>query len=233
MMIDFCDYPVQYLGVDEGNISDCYITTRSVNPVLYIGSNAGEDPKNIMVMRNGIISNKDDVTSDCVVIRNLQQGLFHGNRISFWWRYGVDFANCVDLYFIENNISPDVTSTAPTKYSLYESADGDNSNKAKLNVLDAPPSVIWAVLDQNRGVLVANGGEGISGIGVTSFTVAHGLDYTPAKYDIWLTPTNAAAATAQPFISAVDATNITIGFVTATGAAAGVAWRVKKRDSDW
>lgn len=231
-LIDYCDNPLRLIGVDIAAISNCYITTRTVNPAVYVDR---YDPsttcREIRFIDNNIISNMDDVTSDTAVFKYVQTGLVHGNSFTFYWRYGLDFSNCTNLVITNNKFSADPSSTAPTKYSVYESAGGSNTNTLRYNELTDLPNLISAVPENNTGYVTQNQGESIAGSGLSTFNIAHGCSFTPAKHEVQLTPTNAEAAGKNPYVSAVDATNITVGFTTATAANAGVGWRVKRRSS--
>jgi hypothetical protein len=63
---------------------------------------------------------------------------------------------------------------------------------------------------------------------VATYNQAHGLSYTPIPADIQLTATNPQAAARNPYVNAITATNIVIGFTANTTDTAGVAWRVRR-----
>lgn len=231
VMIDYCDNPVVFRGVDIALIGGgCYITTRTTAPAILIDEHVASATtcREIRVIGNAIASNIDDVTSDTVRINKLASGEVSSNSITFWWRSGIDFSACTNLKITYNKINPDPGSTAPTKTSVLESATGSNSNVISDNEVAQTITTISAEVARNSGFVTQNRSESASGTGVTSFTIAHGLAYTPSKSDVILTPTNNEAATKNPFVSAVDATNITVGFTAATASAAGVGWTVKR-----
>ena len=234
VMIDYCDAPIIFRGVDIGLIGNgCYITTRTTNPAIEVNEHVATATtcREIRIIGNSIGSNIDDVVSDCVKLNKVASGEVSSNSITFWWRTGIDFAACTNLKIQDNKINPDPASTAPTKTSVLESATGSNTNVVADNEVTQPITVISAQIARNNGFVTQNRGEGVSGTGVSTFTVAHGLAYTPTKSDVVLTPTNAEAAGKNPYVSAVDATNITIGFTAATAAAAGVGWTVRRGGS--
>ena len=234
VMIDYCDNPVVFRGVDIGLIGGgCYITTRTTAPAILVDEHVASATtcREIRIIGNSIASNTDDVTSDTIKINKLASGEVSSNSITFWWRTGIDFSESTNLKIHHNKINNDPASTAPTKTSVLESAVGSNSNVVGDNEVSQPITAITAQVARNRGYATQSRGESASGVGVLSFTIPHGLDYVPTKGDVTIVPTNAEAAGKNPYVSAVDAINITVGFTAATAAAAGVGWNVRRGGS--
>lgn len=231
-LIDYCDNPLRLIGVNTAIVFNSYITTRTVNPAVYVDRyDVSTVPREIRFLGNIFISNTDDVTSDTAVFRYVQSGLVQGNSFTFYWRYGLDFASCTNLDIADNKFSADPGSTAPTKYSVFESGGGSNTNRIRYNELTDQPNLILAVPENNIGYATQNQGESIAGGGVSTLVIPHGCAFIPNKYEVSLTPTNAESASKNPYVSAVDGTNITVGFTSATAANAGVGWIVKRRVS--
>lgn len=229
VMIDYCDNPLVVLGVDIFNAKGCYITTRTLNPAVYVTKGSdGRISREIRIIGNTISSNIDNVESDAMVLNSIATGEISSNTITFWWRYGINFFNCTNLKIEKNKINSDPNTIAPTKYSVFESSVGNSSNIVVSNEVNQNISTLFARITSNKGFRTEARGESFAGSGVTTLSVNHGLNYTPSKNHVKLAPTNLEAASKNPFISTVDATTLTIGFVTATTEIAGVAWEIKK-----
>lgn len=233
--IDYCDNPIYITGTYPVTIGDNYISTRSANPAIYVNTGITHNtvPQELIVHDNEILSHGAVATADCLQINNVTTGFIIHNNISFFWRYGILYGFCTDLKIEQNYFAKDPASTVGTPNCVNETGAGVNAatNTVQKNIFSSPSgsgaisvqsaTQIW----RNRGYLTENSGEAIIGSGVTSYVVAHGLNYTPAVGDCILAP---ATAGINPYVSAVDATNLTIGFSAATPSTVGVNWRIQR-----
>jgi hypothetical protein len=236
-MIDYCDRPMSILGTYPAVVADSYMSSRTVAPAIKVdvGTVHATAPKEIRIHHNMILQHKQDVTSVGAWVHGCLSGSFTDNSLTFWWLTGLDVSGNTNFDIARNKFSKDPASTVATPLCIKETGAGDSTNVVALNEFASPSGAASVSLGANTnvtgniGLLTQFGGEVVSGVGVNSVVVAHGLNFVPAKADVSLTPTNAAAANANPYISAVDGANLTIGFTAATGAAAGVAWAIKRR----
>jgi hypothetical protein len=239
--IDYNNWSIKLGSQDRAVITQNYIGSLGENPALWIGYDAaGVAPtrsEKIIVTENTFTGHYEGGnTYDCLLIDGTNTPdsvIIANNTISFYTRYGVNFSMVSTRLNISTNTFAQRTGfgVAPVYNTLGATDSGVVINNNFFSNATTPTAMnlsSLARLNENIGCITEARGEGISGVGISTFTIAHGLSYTPAKSDIWLTPSNSEAAGKNPFISAVDATNITIGFTSATAAAAGVVWRARR-----
>ena len=229
VMIDYCDNPLVILGVDIASVKGCYITTRTTAPAILVDKGSDDRySREIRIVENAIASNVDNAVSDTVHINGVATGLIASNSITFWWRYGIKFSNCQYLKIEGNKINPDGTSAVAGACAVIETEAGNSTNQIYRNEVNKPIETIYALVANNTGFATERRGEVFVPSGSTTFTIEHGLKYTPSKSHIKLTPTNREAGKSMPFVASVSETEVIIGFSTETTATAGVAWEVKR-----
>lgn len=80
---------------------------------------------------------------------------------------------------------------------------------------------------RNQGFVTDAKGTITTTAGPTSFTIAHGLAMTPSIADITLTPATSLGLAASFWVSALDASNLTITFNTAPGSGVSIVWSAR------
>jgi len=149
--------------------------------------------------------------------------------LSFYTRNAVRYGANVTYLDIHGNHTANRTGLGVNAFECV-GAD-DSTNRIHNNTVNPGQGIVapFAKVYRNVGYTTEQGGESVASAGVSSLLVNHLCSYTPQKADIKLTPTNSDAANARPYVSAVSATQITIGFAVATTAPSGVAWSVNRR----
>ena len=239
--IDYNNYSIKLGSQDGANISNNYIGSLAANPALWITYDAaGVDPaysEKIIVVNNTFTGHYEGGnTYDCILLdgtNSPDSTIIANNSFSFYTRSGVNFSLDSTRLFIEQNtfaprpgfgVAPIYNTLGATDSGVVISGNYFSSSTtiSAMNVTTA------CAVRENLGCGTENRGEAIAGSGVSTFNIAHGLSYTPVKSDVSLTPTNSEAAARNPYVNTVDATNINVGFTSATTANAGVAWRVQR-----
>ena len=239
--IDYNNWSIKLGNQDRATIVNNYIGSLADNPALWIGYDAsGVMPsRSEKIIVNGNIFTGHAVVGnnyDCILVDGVNSPdnvIISDNNITFYTRYGVNFSLVSTRLNISTNSFAERTGfgLSPIYNTLGATDSGvviNNNYFANAATVADMNLTTQCRINENLGCVTEARGEGVSGTGVSTFTITHGLSYTPTKTDIQLTPTNNEAATKNPFISAVDATNITVGFTSATAAAAGVGWRVRR-----
>lgn len=230
LMLDFCDVPVLFEGVDRFAIQGCFLASRTATATLTCRTDAGTAE----VCRSGMIQGNviqgyytGGNTFSCLALAQPQDFIVMGNDIVFYTDRGISLTGTFNTVLIfGNTVSP--RATFGVSAINFVSTTGDSTVRiAENRVGQAITNQSNAVIYSNRGFVTENKGEAVFLAAAVSGTIAHGLGITPVKNMVSLTPTNAAMAAAAPYISAVDATNITVVF-TALGADGGIAWHVAK-----
>lgn len=174
-------------------------------------------------------------TYDCILIDGSpspQNTIIQNNKITFFTRYGINFTLVGSQLSIVGNSFAQTTGfgVSPVRNA---SGSGDGAVQIKQNIFNngatiANMNVQFALVNENLGFATEARGQVVVGAGVSLITQAHGCDYTPAVSDVTICSSNINAATAVPYIDSVDATNISIRFLTATAGTSGVNWRVRR-----
>ena len=237
--IDYNNYSIKLGSQDGANISNNYIGSLGANPALWITSDAAASSPDysdkIIVINNTFTGHyTGGNTYDCILIDgsptsdNIQ--ISH-NNISFFTRYGIQF-NMTAKLSIHNNVfnQRSTFGVSPIYCTLGTS---DSTVSIKHNFLNngatiAGLNIAFAQLNENFGIITEGRGQVVVGSGVSTYNIAHGMGYTPATSDCQVVASNAEAATKNVYVSSVDATNLVVGFTTATAANAGVNWRIRR-----
>nr|WP_161940237.1 glycosyl hydrolase family 28-related protein [Cupriavidus necator] len=235
VVIDYCDAPVVLRGVDCVEINGgCYLSSRALrgggsNPALDVNlADNGDPTRNLKIGFISTLNHSNGAGADCIRLRGVASGFLVHCTISFFRRFGIDFAGCTRFQVNENTLARGAGS--PATMAIIESADGDSSNGVSRNDTGGLRiSTLFARVEGNLGFATEGCGEAMAAADASAMTVKHGLSYTPAKSEIVLTATNREAANARPYIAAVSPTTFTIGFASATTSSASVAWHVKRK----
>jgi len=233
--IDYNTQSIKISDQDGANISNNYLGSVANNPALWITGVSVLSEK-IIVMNNTFTghydaaNDYDNVLIDGAVSPDALQ--FIHNSFTFYTRYGINFTTTARLKIKDNYFAQRAGRGVAPIYNL--SGAGDSGVKIEHNdfanaATVAAMNVAFASVNENTGCTTEAGGQAIIGTGLAVFTQAHGCSYTPAMGDLTVSPSNINAANAQPYLDAVDATNITIRFVTATAGTTGVNWGVRRR----
>lgn len=239
--IDYNDEGIYLLGQDRFKIFGGYIGTRTaiaatpnvaiggVTPAINIIGTVSVPSEKIKIIGSVVTGHHPtDAQYDCIYAEYAAKLTIADTELTFFTRNGLRYgAGVTDLSVHDCNFA---NRGGTSTYAVECISTDDSSNRIHHNNLPASKGIVapFANIQSNTRFLTAQQGEAISGSAASSVTAALTLAYTPSKQDVTLTPTNAAAAAAGPYVSAVTATLLTIGFNTATTAAAGVRWRVEK-----
>lgn len=238
--IDYCSQSIKLTNQDGANFTNNYIGSVADNPALWVTSTGGAYTPNYS---NGIIVVNNTFTGhytggntyDCILIDGSpspQNTIIQNNKITFFTRYGINFTLVGSQLSIVGNSFAQTTGfgVSPVRNA---SGSGDGAVQIKQNIFNngatiANMNVQFALVNENLGFATESRGQVVVGAGVSLITQAHGCDYTPAVSDVTICSSNINAATAVPYVDAVDATNISIRFLTATAGTSGVNWRVRR-----
>jgi hypothetical protein len=239
--IDYNDEGIYLLSQDRFKIFGGYIGTRTAEAATPNVAIGGVTPAINVIGTSGIPSEKikiigavltghhpTDAEYDNIYAEYALKLVVADSDMTFFTRNGIRYgAGVTDLTIHDNNFA---NRSGTATYSIECTGADDSSNRIHHNNLPTGKGIVapLANIRSNTRFLTQQQGEAIAGSGVSSVNVTLALAYTPAKSDVALTPTNAAAAAAGPYVSAVTATQLTIGFNTATAASSGVRWRVEK-----
>jgi hypothetical protein len=238
--IDFNTINFKMIGQDAANISGNYIGSLNEAPAIWITSGspatAPEYSTKIIINNNSIVGHYEGGnTYDCILIDgtpSCDEITITNNNIHFYTRYGINFnMNSNRLRIQGNNFGERPTFGVAPIYNSAVGVDGGVTIKDNYfsNVCTiAEMNVVNAMVNENIGCVTEARGEAFVGAGVATYNQAHGLSYTPIPADIQLTATNPQAAARNPYVNAITATNIVIGFTANTTDTAGVAWRVRR-----
>lgn len=239
--IDYNNQSIKLGSQDRANISNNYIGSLGENPALWITYDAaGTMPdysEKIFVVNNTFTGHyTGGNTYDCILLDGTNPPdsiVIANNSIAFYTRNGIRFAvNGQRLTVTGNTFAQRAGFGVAPVYSINGTSDSgviinDNYFTNSTTVSEMNLSAACRI-NENIGCNTEARGEAVVGSGISTFNIAHGLSYTPAKSDISLTPTNAEAASKNPYVNSVDATNINVGFTAATAGNAGVGWRVRR-----
>lgn len=242
--IDYNDEGIYLLGQDRFKIFGGYIGTRTaeaatpnvaiggVTPAINVLGVAGAPltPSEKIKVIGAVLTghHPTDAQYDNIYVENTLKMVVADTDLTFFTRNGIRYgAGVTDMTIHDNNFA---NRGGTATYSIECTGADDSSNRIHDNNLPTGKGIVapLANIRSNTRFLTQQQGEAIAGSGVSSLNVVLALGYTPAKQDVSLTPTNSAAVTAGPYVSAVTATQLTIGFATATAASAGVRWQVGK-----
>lgn len=239
--IDYNNQSIKLGSQDRANISNNYIGSLGATPALWLTYDAaGSAPaycEKIFIVNNTFTGHYDGgSTYDCILLDGANppdSTVIANNSISFYTRYGINFALNSQRLIISGNtfaqrsgfgVSPVYNSLGATDSGVIINGNYF-SNAATILGMNVTTS---CRVNENIGCGTENRGESVAGTGVSTFDISHGLSYTPTKSDVVLTPTNSEAAGKNPYVNSVDATNINVGFTSATAGPAGVAWRIRR-----
>lgn len=236
---DYCNWTMKIASQDGGKISKAYIGSLAANPGVWITSDASAtspDHCEKLVFESCTFTGhySGGATYDNVLIDggvSSDHLRFDNCFFTFYTRYGLQFTTTGRLSVSTCTFVPRATFGVAPIYNA--TGIGDSGVIIKQNIFPSGTTVAamnlnFAAINENYACATEGRGEAFVGSGVSTYNQAHGLAYTPAKSDVQLTATNSEAAGKNPFVSSVDATNIVIGFTSATAATAGVAWRVRR-----
>lgn len=227
-MIDYCDSPIIFKGVDESRICNNRISGRLTTPNIYISdSNIPSNCYNPIIAGNTFVGYSTDPGFDDIYISNAQKPIISNNNISFYTRYGINYTNCTYLKIIGNNISP---RSGYGSFSVFTTDSSSMGNEITFNTLEQDPNVrqYLTKIIGNTGFTTEAKGETTIAAYDTYVDVAHGCEYTPRKLDISVTPTSSLALAAKFWISAIDGTNLRIEVDRDPNTAIGFAWQINK-----
>jgi hypothetical protein len=129
------------------------------------------------------------------------------NQIKLWAVEGVYLDDCTQVK-VHDNVFTAYPGTGT--YSV-QTATADSSVVIHNNTVGKPiETVTTRSVRHNTGYVTENSGEATFTAGATSRTVAHGLAKAPLKGDVKLTTTSTLGTATEIWVSAVDATNITL-----------------------
>lgn len=239
--IDYNNQSIKLGSQDRANISNNYIGSLGDTPALWLTYDAaGTAPdycEKIFIVNNTFTGHyTGGNTYDCILLDGTNPPdsvVIANNSISFYTRAGIRFSLASQRLIVTGNTFAQRTGfgVAP----IYNQTGSGDSNVVISQNYFSNTTTIAAMnvssvcrVNTNIGCDTERRGEVVVGAGVSTFSVAHGLSYTPSKSDISLTPTNAEAALKNPYVNSVDATSINVGFTAVTTANAGVGWRVRR-----
>jgi hypothetical protein len=199
-----------------------------IGPAIRITSDAGAITEKVTLV--GVILTGHDDTNQgysCMVVDNCDRLTIAESTLSFYTQNAVRYG--ANVTYLNIHDCPTANKGGSPATAVFECTSTDSTtNRITANIINPGQTIIapLARVSKNVGFLTRNGGEVVVPSGNSTFSFNHGLAVTPARSDVNIAPTNAAAASLNPFVSAVNATQITIGFTSATTANSGVAWNV-------
>jgi hypothetical protein len=129
------------------------------------------------------------------------------NLCKLWSDVGIYLDDCTQTLVHGNKIIPYPGSG---NYSV-QTATSDSSVVVESNTVTKPINVTTTrSVRHNTGYVTENSGEATFTAGATSRTVAHGLAKAPLKGDVKISATSTLGTATEIWVSAVDATNITL-----------------------
>lgn len=227
-MIDYCDKPVEFLGVDAAIISGAFLSSRTAAPALTIDW----DPVSRDICRGikvsdcpGIIQHFTGSNADCVFIGHSDDTTLLNNNITFWQRYGILHTNNVRMTLQNNTIDP---AFGFGVNSIRSGAIDDSSNIARNNKVAKPIVSQYMQLDRNFGHFTSS--QGVSSIlsGTNTVTVAHGLSYVPQLHEIKITPTSPGFANARYWVDSANASNFVVATTAPVSGIANFGWTINR-----
>lgn len=224
-MIDYCDAPVALIGATDVLISNCYISTRSANPVIHTSDCNGFHGYGYKIVNN-IFKANSNLCPSVVSLNSVNYVKFADNDVKGFHVDGVRFADCIYLSCKDNDV---VSASGATGYSFKNSNNSDDSTvKIKGNVVNLPiHKIVYArTVQDNSGFLTENFGEVTISASRASVTVNHGLKIKPAKAWIVLTPTMGNLNGANYYVTDVNETSFTIALSEVCDNTIGFAWRI-------
>ena len=149
-MIDYCDIGVQIDSATAVDISGCYISSRTIDPALFVIKTTATVPSGINVVGNTIRQNSTNASNKVVRVQDATDVNIIGNKIENYRNNGIEYSSCASL-----NISYNTIRKNPSYAGQYAIAAGTDSatNKIHGNIFD---NTISATLVTDR---IGNTGE--------------------------------------------------------------------------
>jgi len=230
---DYLDTPIRIQGCSNVGISNSYISVRlSSTPAVWIGKNTAVRSTNVTIQGSQFLTNYNNAAAVAMHIEGTDYCTVQGNHILNWQANGLEYDDCTFLTIQGNVVTP---KSGTGTYSIACTGTDSGTVKIHQNTVGKPinrggsPATrdIWG----NQGYVTENSGEVTfnSGTGAAGVTIAHGLALAPLKGGVKLTPTSVVTTAGDWWISAVDATNITVTFDVNLGANASFAWSAQVR----
>ena len=228
VMWDYNDTSVLINGCSEVVLANNYISGRNSAPAVKVTSSGAVRSKGVKIEGNHISSNDTMATAnDCVLIEDTDYFEVASNQIFNWRTRGLKTGNGCTFGKIHHNEIIEKSSYGTN--SIVTGTSDDTISVDDNTVVKAMSLTSTRQVSRNAGWVTENRGEATSGTGTTSFVIAHGLSMTPLKRDIRLQPTSVIQSGLRWWLSAVDATNITITTDVNITGAISMAWEAKIR----
>lgn len=239
--IDYNDEGIYLIGQDRFKISGGYIGTRTaeratpnvalgaVGAGLVITGTSSVPSEKIKVLGACLTGHHTvDGEYDNIQIDNARSVTIANSDLTFWTRNGVRYGTNVTNFIVHDNTFANRAGMGT--YSMECTGADDSSNYAHHNNLPAGKGILAPFINKASNVreMTAQQGAAIVASGASTVTVTLALGFTPAKEDVSISPTNAAAASALGYVSSVTATSLVINTVNAAAANAGFRWKVEK-----
>ena len=238
--VDYNIYSIKLDTQDGAVLQGNYIGTHTNNPALWItasGVGSGWTPSysQHILVDNNVFTGHDTVDNlyDCILVDGSPDFITVKNCvITFYTRYGIKFTTTARIA-VEGcsfSQSPSKGGTAP----IYNSTGaGDSAVTIRNNVFGNSTTVsamnlAFALCNYNLGCATEAKGQTFIGAGISTYTVAHGCNFTPTPSEVKLVSANVAATILNPYINSIDATNLVIGFTSATTTTTSVCWSIKR-----
>ena len=235
--IDYCNQSTKIADQDGANISNNYFGSVGNTAALWIaydGAGLAPNYSDKIIVINNTFTGHELIGSlyDCILIDgvvspdNLQ---IKDNIISFYTRYGINFTTTKRIDISGNNFSQRSGAGVAPIYNA--TGAGDSLVRIIYNVFQNATTVTalnvaFAQVNYNLGCITESSGQTFTS-GAGPIIQAHGLSYTPSIKDIQISPAQSGSANGNPYISAIDATNLTIAFTAASGGISMV-WKIER-----
>ena len=237
--IDYNNYSIKLGSQDGANISGNYIGSLGANPALWITSDAAASSPNycdkITIINNTFTGHwVTDNTYDCILIDGAvysDQLNITDNSFTFYTRNGIRFSTNAKLSILNNSFAQRSGFGVAPIYNVLGTSDSGVTikNNVFINATTITAlNVTFAKVNENIGCITENNGQYFAGSGVSTYSITHGLSYTPAAKDIQFSCANLECASRTPYLISTDATSIVVGFATATTAVTSGMWRVRR-----
>jgi hypothetical protein len=209
---------------------NCYFRAATLRG-MRIEPNAGASVARILVVGcifSGSTRNAIDMRSDGIYDTLISGCIFEGNNASGTANWG-DVQLRGDGIMLANS-SFIGGAPAAGAYSIAVFASSPSPVVANINLVKSTAaskillnSNLTAKFKNIIGWKVRNRGTQAVNAGLTALTIPHGLNLTPSKDSVIITPQGNLPTW---WVSAVDATNISIQFVSAVASASSLSWFV-------
>jgi hypothetical protein len=222
-MIDFCDQPVYMDSCGQINITGCYISSRSAQPIINMVNTGGTAPSDLNIVGNTFYVTATSPGAEGLRFIGATHLNLSSNTISGKYTNGLVLGAVLNSSINNNSI---FSSGAGLK--SISTADGSSTTYIKDNSLgEAITGITNEVVKNNKGYLTTNKGTATILSGQGTVVVTHGLAITPSTTNMLIMQNSySAAANHQFWLHTVTSTTFTISTEINVGADTAFSWQI-------